>query len=112
MDREQPAFFWGLDNFTARDRRQVQVATHQMQVVARQQNDVADSEHEVFAILAVNPDMELALDNVVIKNHVRRWPERRRAVLWSHAGSHTPWRSEIGVQEHAAGQMRHSENVG
>src|SRR4051794_32349356 len=112
MDREQSAFSWWLDNFTASYRWQAQVATHQMQVVARQQYDVADSKHEVFSILAVNPDMEFALDDVVIKNHVRRWPECRCAVFWCDASSHTPWREQIGVHEHAASQMRHSQNVG
>ena len=73
-----------------------------------EQNDVAGFKHEVFSILAVNPDMEFALDDIVIKNHVRRWPECRCAVFWCDASSHTPWREEIGVQEHAASQMRHS----
>ena len=46
-----------------------------MQVVARQQNDVAGSKHEVLSILAVDPDTEFTLDDVVIKNQVRCWPE-------------------------------------
>ena len=46
------------------------VATHKVQVVARQQNDVAGSKHELLSILAVDPDTEFTLDNVVIKNQV------------------------------------------
>ena len=33
-------------------------------------------------------------------------------MFWPDAGGHTPWREEIGVQENAAGQMRHSQDVG
>ena len=77
-----------------------------------QQNDVADSKREVLSILAVEPDMELAFDDAVIKNQVRCWTESRRAMFWPDAGCHTPWSEEIGVQENATGQMRHSQNVG
>src|SRR5712672_1239521 len=83
-----------------------------MQVVARQQNDVAGSKHEFLSVLAVDPDTELTLDDVVIKNQVRCWPESRRAMFWRDAGGHTPWREEIGVQENAASQVRYSQNVG
>jgi hypothetical protein len=86
--------------------------THQVQVVARQQNDVTGSKHEALSILAVDPDTEFTLDDVVIKNQMRCWPESGRAMFWRYAGRHTPWRKEIGVQEHAASQMRHSQNVG
>jgi hypothetical protein len=37
---------------------------------------------------------------------------RGGAMFWPDAGGHTPWREEIGVQENAASQMRHSQNVG
>jgi SAM-dependent methyltransferase len=40
-DREQPAFLRRLDDIPAGHRRQVQVAAHQMQVVARQQDGEA-----------------------------------------------------------------------
>jgi hypothetical protein len=33
-------------------------------------------------------------------------------MFWRDAGGHTPWRKEIGMQEHAASQMRHSQDVG
>jgi hypothetical protein len=108
MDREQTAVLGRLDNITTSYRRQGQVATHQMEVVARQQNDVAGSKHKVLSILAVDPDAEFTLDDVVVKNKVRCWPESGRAMFWPDAGGHTPWREEIGVQENAASQMRHS----
>ena len=112
MDREHPAFARRLDDIRAGHRRQGQVATHEVQVVARQQNDIAGCNNELFIVLAVDADAELALNDVVIQDHVRRWPERRRAVFRCDAGGHAPRREEIGVQEHAAGQMRHSQNIG
>jgi hypothetical protein len=83
-----------------------------VQVVARQQNNVAGCNHEALSILTVDPNTEFTLDDVVIKNQVRCWPESGRAVFWPDAGGHTPWREEIGMQEHAAGQTRHSQDVG
>src|SRR5436190_9050304 len=112
MDRGQPAVLGRLDNIATGYRRQGQVATHQVQVVARQQYDVTGSKHEALSILAVDPDTEFTLDDVVIKNQVRCWSESGRTMFWRYAGRHTPWCEEIGVQEHAASQMRHSQNVG
>ena len=83
-----------------------------MQIVARQQNDIAGFKHEVLSILAVDPDAELTLDDVVIKNQVGCRPENGRAMFWPDTGGHTPWREEIGVQENAAGQMRDPQDVG
>ena len=112
MDGEQPAVLGRMDNIATSYRRQGQVAAHQMQVVARQQDDVAGSDHEALSILAFDPDTKFALDDVVIKNQVRCWPESGRAMFWRDARGHAPWREEIGVQKHAAGQMCHSQNVG
>ena len=83
-----------------------------MQVVARQQNDLAGPNHEALSILAVDPDMKLALDDVVIDDQVGRRPERRRAMFRRDARGDAPRREELGVQEHAAGQMRHPQDVG
>src|SRR5437016_6267235 len=105
MDREQPTVLGRLDNITTSNRRQGQVATQQVQVVARQQNDVTGSKHEVLSILTIDPDKEFTLDDVVIKNQVRCWPESGRAMFWPDAGGHAPWREEIGVQENAASQF-------
>src|SRR3954471_24169438 len=112
MNREQPAVLGRFDDITAGYRRQTQVATHQVQVVTRQENDVAGSKHEALSIPALEPDTEFTLDDVVIKNKVRCWSESGRAMFWPNAGGHTPWREEIGVQENAATQMHHSQNVG
>ena len=49
-----------------------------MHIVARQQHDLASTDHETLAVLALNPDMKLALDDVVIKDQVGRRPEHRR----------------------------------
>src|SRR5215216_6601051 len=103
MDGEQPAALGRLDNIATSYRRQGQVAPHQVQVIARQQNDVAGSKHEALSILAVDSDTEFTLDDVVIKNQVRCWPKSGRAMLRPDAGGHTPRREEIGVQENAAG---------
>src|SRR5436190_15127383 len=102
MDREQPAVLGRLDNIATSYRRQGQVATYQVQVVARQQNDVAGSKQEALSILAVDPDTEFTLDDVVIKNQVRCWPESGRAMFRRDAGGHAPRREKIGVQENAA----------
>ena len=101
-----------MDNVAARHRRQAQVAAHQMQIVARQQNDLAGPNHEALSILTLDPDVKLALDDVVINNQVGRRPESRRAMLGRDARRNAPWREEVGVQEHAAGQMRHPQDVG
>ena len=58
---------------------------------------------EVLSILSVDPDTEFTLDDVVIKNQVRCWPENGRAMFWPNTVGHTPRREEIGVQEDAAG---------
>ena len=83
-----------------------------MQVVARQQNDLAGPNHEVLSILTVDSDAKFALDDVVINDQVGRWPESRRAMLGRDARRDAPRREEVGVQEHAAGQMRHPQDVG
>ena len=112
MNREQFAILGRLDNVAARHRRQAQIAAHQMQVVARQQNNLAGPNDEVIAVLTLDPDSKVTLDNVMIKNQVGHWPESRRAMFGRHARRHAPRREKIGVQEHAAGQMRHPQDVG
>src|SRR6266567_988604 len=97
-------------NVTSRHRRQAQVAAHQMQVIARQQNDLAGPNYEALSIRTLNADMKLALDDIVVKNQVGRWPENRRAMLGPDARRNAPRREELGVQEHAAGQMRHPQD--
>src|SRR5258706_46841 len=82
-----------------------------MRIIARQQNDFAGPNHEVLAILTLDFDMKVALDDVVIKNQVGVWPESRPAMLGRDARRHAPRGEEIGVQEHAAGQMRHPQDV-
>jgi hypothetical protein len=74
MDREQPAILGRLDDVAARNRRQAQIAAHQMQVVARQQNDLAGPDRDALYILSVDADMKLALDDVVIGKQVGRRP--------------------------------------
>ena len=61
MDREQPAALGRTDYIATRHRRQAQVASHQMQVIARQQNDLAGPYYEVLPILALDPDTKIAL---------------------------------------------------
>ena len=112
MDGEQAAVLGRMDNVTRGHRRQGQVAAHQMQVIARQQNDLACADHEALSILAIDPDTEFTLDDVVINNQVGRWPENRRAMLRPDARRDAPRREKLSVQEHAAGQMRHPQDVG
>ncbi len=82
-----------------------------MQVVARQQNDLAGPNHEALSVLTVDSDTKLTLDDVVIDDQVGRRPESRRAMLGRDARRDAPRREEVGVQEHAAGQMRHPQDV-
>jgi ethanolamine ammonia-lyase large subunit len=112
MDREQPAVLGRLDNITSCDRRQCQVAAYEVEVVARQQDDVAGAKHETLSVLTVGPDPEFTLDDVVIKDQVRCWSENGRAMFGPDAGGHTPRREEVGVKEHTASQTRHSQDVG
>jgi hypothetical protein len=58
----------------------------------------AGAEHEALSILAVDPNVQFALDEVVIKNHVGRRPERGSAMLQRDAHRHAPWPEEISVQ--------------
>ena len=70
-----------MNNVAAHHRRKAQVTADQMQVIARQQNDLAGANHEVFSILTLDSDAKATLDDVVINNQVGRWPESRRAML-------------------------------
>ena len=83
-----------------------------MQVIARQQNDLAGPNNETLSIRTVDPDTKIPLDDVVIKNQVGRWPENGHAVLRRDARSDAPRREELGVQEHAARQMSDPQDVG
>jgi hypothetical protein len=83
-----------------------------MQVIARQQNDLAGPDHELLSIRTLDSDVNGALDDVVINNQVGRWPERWRAMLRRDARRNAPGREEFSVQEHAAGQMHHPQDVG
>ena len=72
----------GRTNYVAANyRRQAQIAPHQMQVIARQQNNLAGPDYEVLSVLTVDSDAKVALDDVVIQDQVRCWPEIRRAML-------------------------------
>jgi hypothetical protein len=77
-----------------------------------QQNDLAGPDHKALSILTLDSDTKVALDDVVIKDQMRRWPESRPAMLGRDARRYAPRRKEIGVQEHAAGQMRHPQDIG
>ena len=64
-----------------------------------------------FQVFSLDPDVELALDDVVIDDQVGRRSESRSAVLARNARGDAPGREEISAQEHAAGQMRDSQDV-
>ena len=73
---------------------------------------LAGPEHEAVSVLTLDPDVKFALDDVVINDQVGRRPERRRAMLGRDARRDAPRREELGVQKHAAGQVRHPQDVG
>ena len=83
-----------------------------MRIVARQHHNLAAAKHKVSCIRTVDPDVKFALDDVVINYQVGRLPERRPAMLARNARGDAPGRKEIGVQKHAAGQMRHPQDIG
>jgi hypothetical protein len=93
-------------------RRQAQVAAHQVRVIARQQDDLTRPDHEFFCSFAVDPDMKVALDHVVIENDVGCRPERGLTLLRGDARRHAPRCEEVGVQKRTTGQMRHPQDVG
>ena len=112
MDGCEAAVLRRADDVTARNRRQAEIAAHQMWIVARQEDDFAAPYLEALSAPILDLDMKLALDDIVIKDQVGRWPKGRAAMLWRDARRHAPRREEVGVQEYAAGQMRHSQDVG
>jgi hypothetical protein len=83
-----------------------------MQVIARQQNDLAWPDYEVLPILAIDPDAKIAIDDIVIEDQMGRWREKRCAMLGPDMGRYAPRREEVGVQEYTAGQMRHPQDLG
>jgi hypothetical protein len=53
-----------------------------MWIVARQEDDFAGPYLEALSAPILDLDMKLALDDIVIKNQVGRWPKGRAAMLW------------------------------
>jgi hypothetical protein len=53
-----------------------------------------------------------ATPNPFLNNQVGRWPDDRRAMLGREARRNAPRRKEVGAQEHAAGQVRHPQDIG
>src|SRR5215467_9604485 len=90
MNREKPAIFARPDDFDSRDRRNTEIASHQVQVVARQQNHLAGLDDCIVSALTFNADAKLALDDIVINDQVRRRPESRRTMLGRHACRYAP----------------------
>jgi hypothetical protein len=74
MDGKQPAVLRRSDDVTPRHRRQAQITTHQMQIVARKQRDVSRLQRDAFAALSVNPDTKVAFDDIVIDDSAQRRP--------------------------------------
>ncbi len=83
-----------------------------MQIVARQQNDFTGRNYEILSVLTFDPNTEFALDDIVINDQMGCRPQSRRTMLGRDARRDAPRREELGVQEHAAGQMRHPQDVG
>jgi hypothetical protein len=83
-----------------------------MQVIARQQNDLAGPNHKALYVPTLKSDMKLALDDIVIRNQVGRRTDGGCAMLGRDARRNAPWLEELGVQKHATGQMRDSQDVG
>ena len=87
----------------------IEVAAQQVQVVAREEDHLSGPEDE--GLSSLDPHVDLPLDDVVIGHQVGRGAEQRGAVLGPHARRHAPGREELGVQEHAAREMGHPQDV-
>ncbi len=83
-----------------------------MRIVTRQNHNLAAGKHKVLLIRTVEPDVKFAFDDVVINDQMGCGPKQGPAMLARNARGDAPRREEIGVQEHAAGQMRHPQDVG
>jgi hypothetical protein len=92
--------------------RQAQITAHQMQVVSRQQNDLAGLDLQAFPFVTVDSDAKVAFDDVVINYQMGRRFKKRRAMLRRDACRYAPRREGLRVQEHAACQMCNSQDVG
>jgi hypothetical protein len=79
-----------------------------MRIVSRQNHNLAGAKDKV---LAFDADVKFAFDDVMVNDQVGRRTEGSSAVLARNARGHAPRGKEIGVQEHAAGQMRHPQDV-
>jgi hypothetical protein len=109
VDGEQPAIFRRLDDVAAHHRRQRQVTAQQVQVVAREQHHLAGPEDEGLGTLDAH--VELPRDDVVIEDQVGRRAEQRGAMLGRHTRRHAPRRAELSMQEHAAREMGHPQDI-
>ena len=112
MNGVKTTILGGLHNVDAWHGRQTEIASHQVRIIAWEQDDLAATDHKVFFTFAVDPNVNFALEDVVINNQMGRGPERRPAMFARDARRNTPRLEEIGMQEHAAGQMRHPQDVG
>jgi hypothetical protein len=83
-----------------------------MQAVARKEDNLAGFERQIFSTFTVDAKLKLAFDDVVKDDQVCSRPEDGRAMLGRDLRSHAPRREELGVQEHTAGQVRHSQDIG
>jgi hypothetical protein len=82
-----------------------------MQVIPRQKDNLASPDHDTL-FLTVDPDMKVTFDDVVKHYEVGRRSEKRRTMLRRNARRYAPRREKLGVQKHAAGQMRHPQDIG
>ena len=89
----------------------VRIAAHEMQVVAGQHHRLARLDGEDLAGVAAHAELERTLHDVVIRNQVSRRAQRWTAVIGRDLGAQAPGRRELGLQKHAAGQVRGSQDV-
>ena len=82
-----------------------------MRIVARQNHNLAAAKDKVLFVRTFDADVKFAFDDVMINDQVGRRPERRPAMLVRNVRGDAPRGEEIGVQEHAAGQMRHPQDI-
>jgi hypothetical protein len=68
VNGEQPTIFGRLDNVATLHGRQANVTAQQVQVVVWKKDDFSGSDQECLFTFVVDADVELPLDDVVIRD--------------------------------------------
>src|SRR5690242_7242145 len=110
-DGVQSAILRRANDILAGYRRNAEVTSHKMQIIARQQNDLSGPNRHALSVLAFDSKAEGSFHDVMIDDQVGCGAKRRRTMLRRDARGDAPRREEFSVQENAASQTRDPQNV-